>query len=95
MFELLVYLYADNVLMYCAISYHICDTGLQNDHKSLMSEIEEGLHELHGLERQQREQGIPPPKNGAKNPVEHIPFAKVDQVSEGSPADNAVSIYYG
>ena len=58
-----------------------------------MSEIEEGLHELHGLERQQREQGIPPPKNGAKNPVEHIPFAKVDQVSEGSPADKAVSIH--
>ncbi|XP_785837.1 26S proteasome non-ATPase regulatory subunit 9 [Strongylocentrotus purpuratus] len=63
---------------------------LQNDHKALMVEIEQALHTLHGIERQQREQGTYNPiANGSSNGAASIPFAKVDLVSQGSPAEKA------
>ncbi|XP_071502962.1 26S proteasome non-ATPase regulatory subunit 9-like [Diadema antillarum] len=63
---------------------------LQNDHKALMKEIEEALHTLHSIERQQREAGTyNPVTNGSSNGAALIPFAKVDLVSPGSPAEKA------
>ncbi|XP_033641089.1 26S proteasome non-ATPase regulatory subunit 9-like [Asterias rubens] len=63
---------------------------LQNDHKALMVNIENSLHDLHSYERQQREQGESLPTNGASTAaIALIPFASIDLVSEGSPAANA------
>nr|XP_054760549.1 26S proteasome non-ATPase regulatory subunit 9-like [Lytechinus pictus] len=63
---------------------------LQNDHKALMLEVEQALHTLHGIERQQREQGTYNPiANGSSNGAASIPFAQVDLVSQGSPAEKA------
>ncbi|MBN3316666.1 PSMD9 ATPase, partial [Atractosteus spatula] len=64
---------------------------LQNDHKAIMLEIEEALHQLHAREKAKRawdeaeareeamEQGCSPPQ----------PFARVDTVTPGSPASLA------
>lgn len=69
--------------------------GLQNDHKAIMVEIEEALHRLHALEKAKREQ------DQAESQTESMeqevtlpsPFARVDAVSQGSPACQAVSVY--
>lgn len=68
-------------------------SGLQNDHKAIMVEIEEALHKLHAREKAKREQ------DEAEAQVEAMdlqatlpsPFALVDAVSQGSPASGAVS----
>ncbi|XP_022086107.1 26S proteasome non-ATPase regulatory subunit 9-like [Acanthaster planci] len=63
---------------------------LQNDHKALMVQIESSLHDLHAFERQQREQGGSLPTNGAGSAAAAlVPFARIDLVTEGSPAANA------
>ncbi|XP_068559888.1 26S proteasome non-ATPase regulatory subunit 9 [Cebidichthys violaceus] len=68
---------------------------LQNDHKAIMEEIEEALHELHAREKAKRE------KDGAGDQGEAMeeameqqvtlppPFARVDAVTQGSPACGA------
>ena len=72
----------------------LCDTGLQNDHKAIMVEIEEALHKLHSREKAKREQD----EAGADPEVMEQevslppPFARVDAVTQGSPACRAVSL---
>ncbi|KAK3514458.1 hypothetical protein QTP70_018702, partial [Hemibagrus guttatus] len=64
---------------------------LQNDHKAIMVEIEEALHKLHAGERAKQEQ------DQAEAQVERMeqdlllppPFARVDTVTQGSPAYQA------
>ncbi|XP_075882003.1 26S proteasome non-ATPase regulatory subunit 9 [Nelusetta ayraudi] len=64
---------------------------LQNDHKAIMVEIEEALHKLHAREKAKREQ------DEAEAQVEAMdlqatppsPFARVDAVTQGSPACGA------
>ncbi|KAL7836444.1 hypothetical protein AOLI_G00277280 [Acnodon oligacanthus] len=64
---------------------------LQNDHKAVMVEIEEALHKLHARERAKREQ------DQAEAQMERMeqeaslpaPFARVDAVTQGSPAYQA------
>lgn len=83
--QVLPQIYVQSSIFFCS--------GLQNDHKALMVEIEQALHALHGIERQQREQGTYNPiANGSSNGAASIPFAKVDLVSQGSPAEKAVSL---
>uniref|UniRef100_G3NZE4 26S proteasome non-ATPase regulatory subunit 9 n=1 Tax=Gasterosteus aculeatus aculeatus TaxID=481459 RepID=G3NZE4_GASAC len=53
---------------------------LQNDHKAIMEEIEEALHKLHaGAQDEAMEQQVTLPP----------PFARVDAVTQGSPACGA------
>uniref|UniRef100_A0A3Q0R1I8 26S proteasome non-ATPase regulatory subunit 9 n=1 Tax=Amphilophus citrinellus TaxID=61819 RepID=A0A3Q0R1I8_AMPCI len=64
---------------------------LQNDHKAIMAEIEEALHKLHAREKAKREQDEAEAQEEA---MEHQvtlppPFARVDTVTEGSPASGA------
>ncbi|XP_031611254.1 26S proteasome non-ATPase regulatory subunit 9 [Oreochromis aureus] len=64
---------------------------LQNDHKAIMAEIEEALHKLHAREKAKREQDEAEAQEEA---MEHQvtlppPFARVDAVTEGSPACGA------
>ncbi|XP_018523910.1 26S proteasome non-ATPase regulatory subunit 9 [Lates calcarifer] len=64
---------------------------LQNDHKAIMAEIEEALHKLHAREKAKRE------RDEAEAQVEAMeqqvtlppPFARVDAVTQGSPASGA------
>ncbi|XP_066270122.1 26S proteasome non-ATPase regulatory subunit 9-like [Branchiostoma lanceolatum] len=60
---------------------------LQNDHKAIMREIEEGLHHLHAQAREkgQGEKMDVRPENTDK--LE--PFARVDNVAAGGPASTA------
>nr|XP_033811918.1 26S proteasome non-ATPase regulatory subunit 9 [Geotrypetes seraphini] len=61
---------------------------LQNDHKSIMKEIEEALHQLHAREKEKREKDEAEARAEAKTWAENLPsaFAKVDAVIAGSPA---------
>ncbi|XP_033947268.1 26S proteasome non-ATPase regulatory subunit 9 [Pseudochaenichthys georgianus] len=64
---------------------------LQNDHKDVMKEIEESLHQLHA--REKAKQGGDA-SGGQEEPMEqqvtlHAPFARVDAVTQGSPACKA------
>ncbi|XP_048370488.1 26S proteasome non-ATPase regulatory subunit 9 isoform X2 [Sphaerodactylus townsendi] len=64
--------------------------GLQNDHKALMREVEQALHQLHASEKEKRK------SNGAEAHAEArsqsqseaplLPFARVNAVTPGSPA---------
>ncbi|KAM9393328.1 26S proteasome non-ATPase regulatory subunit 9 [Pholidichthys leucotaenia] len=64
---------------------------LQNDHKAIMAEIEAALHKLHAREKAKRE------KDEAEAQEEVMeqqltlppPFARVDAVTDGSPACGA------
>uniref|UniRef100_A0A8C7CWC4 26S proteasome non-ATPase regulatory subunit 9 n=2 Tax=Oncorhynchus kisutch TaxID=8019 RepID=A0A8C7CWC4_ONCKI len=60
---------------------------LQNDHKAIMVEIEEALHRLHAREKAKRDQ------DQAESMEQEVtlpsPFARVDAVSQGSPACQA------
>ncbi|XP_020511571.2 26S proteasome non-ATPase regulatory subunit 9 isoform X1 [Labrus bergylta] len=64
---------------------------LQNDHKAIMVEIEEALHQLHAREKAKREQD----EAGAQGDAMELqvtlppPFARVDAVTQGSPACGA------
>ncbi|XP_048370487.1 26S proteasome non-ATPase regulatory subunit 9 isoform X1 [Sphaerodactylus townsendi] len=63
---------------------------LQNDHKALMREVEQALHQLHASEKEKRK------SNGAEAHAEArsqsqseaplLPFARVNAVTPGSPA---------
>ncbi|XP_043833231.1 26S proteasome non-ATPase regulatory subunit 9 [Dromiciops gliroides] len=72
---------------------------LQNDHKALMKQVEEALHQLHarGKEKQARDeaeaqnealnQGQGPSQGPSQGPP--LPFAQVNSISPGSPASNS------
>ncbi|XP_074061666.1 26S proteasome non-ATPase regulatory subunit 9 [Macrotis lagotis] len=72
---------------------------LQNDHKALMKQVEEALHQLHarGKEKQARDaaeaqhealrQSPGPSLDPNQRPPQ--PFARVNSISPGSPANNA------
>ncbi|TNN62567.1 26S proteasome non-ATPase regulatory subunit 9 [Liparis tanakae] len=70
---------------------------LQNDHKAIMEEIEEALHKLHAREKAKRETDEPGAGGEAMEPMEPMeqqvtlppPFARVDAVTQGSPACGA------
>lgn len=67
--------------------------GLQNDHKAIMVEIEEALHKLHSREKAKREQDEAEAQIEAMDlhATPPFPFARVDAVTQGSPACGAVS----
>ncbi len=67
--------------------------GLQNDHKAIMAEIEEALHKLHAREKAKREQDETEAQQEAMEQQVTLPppFARVDAVTQGSPACGAVS----
>ncbi|XP_043924547.1 26S proteasome non-ATPase regulatory subunit 9 [Protopterus annectens] len=61
---------------------------LQNDHKDIMKQIEEALHQLHAQERERRAKGEVEAAADRMETEQSIeqPFAKVDTVTPGSPA---------
>ncbi|XP_030744952.1 26S proteasome non-ATPase regulatory subunit 9 [Sitophilus oryzae] len=63
---------------------------LQNDHKALMKQIENGLHGYYTASSSQSGMDTQPLDTSQRNIVIHKdPFAKVTIVSQGSPADYA------
>ena len=77
------------------------NVGLQNDHKELMAQIEEGLYTIHAEVKAQKEaeaveQGTEAVTSAAQAmEVEQEDwnkkaFVKVDRVDQGSPAEAAV-----
>ncbi|XP_048412120.1 26S proteasome non-ATPase regulatory subunit 9 isoform X2 [Stegostoma tigrinum] len=61
---------------------------LQNDHKALMKQIEEALHQLHAHDREKHRLDEAEVHSEAVEQENRLPsaFAKVDTVSPGSPA---------
>uniref|UniRef100_A0A1A7Z1A7 26S proteasome non-ATPase regulatory subunit 9 n=1 Tax=Iconisemion striatum TaxID=60296 RepID=A0A1A7Z1A7_9TELE len=62
---------------------------LQNDHKAIMAEIEEALHKLHAREKAKRDQDEAEEEAMEQQVTLPPPFARVDAVTEGSPASGA------
>ncbi|XP_077376643.1 26S proteasome non-ATPase regulatory subunit 9 [Festucalex cinctus] len=64
---------------------------LQNDHKAIMVEIEAALHRLHAREKAKRQHDQTEALEEAMEYQETLPpaFARVDAVSQGSPASAA------
>lgn len=67
-------------------------TGLQNDHMNLMKEIEK---ELHGMHAQYKAEKPSMPKVDVVIQDASRPFASINLVSAGSPAETAVSYQTG
>jgi len=64
--------------------------GLKNDLREITKQIEVSLHSLH----QQQRDGLGITEDTSildEFSKDHIPFAKIGSVTEGSPADKAVS----
>ncbi|XP_077163763.1 26S proteasome non-ATPase regulatory subunit 9 isoform X1 [Paroedura picta] len=61
---------------------------LQNDHKALMKEVEQALHQLHAHEKEKREKDEAEARAEARSQSEAppLPFARVNAVTPGSPA---------
>ncbi|XP_061585213.1 26S proteasome non-ATPase regulatory subunit 9 isoform X2 [Cololabis saira] len=64
---------------------------LQNDHKAIMVEIEEALHDLHAREKAKRDEDQAEAQQEAMEQQVTLPppFARVEAVTEGSPASRA------
>lgn len=64
---------------------------LQNDHKAIMVEIEEALHKLHAREKAKQRQDQAEAQEEAMEQQVTLPppFARVDAVTDGSPASGA------
>ncbi|XP_070759799.1 26S proteasome non-ATPase regulatory subunit 9 isoform X1 [Enoplosus armatus] len=64
---------------------------LQNDHKEIMAEIEDALHKLHAREKAKRERDEAEAEEEAMDQQVTLPppFARVDAVTQGSPACGA------
>lgn len=64
---------------------------LQNDHKQIMAEIEEALHKLHAREKakRQKDEGESQEEAMEQQVTLPPPFARVDAVTQGSPACGA------
>ena len=85
-----------NLTLLTYVTY-IIFVGLQGDHKLLMKEIEDGLHQLHS---QAREEGLAASLASAStsssntgNADASTAFARIDQVQTGSPAEEAVCFF--
>ncbi|XP_054851701.1 26S proteasome non-ATPase regulatory subunit 9 [Eublepharis macularius] len=61
---------------------------LQNDHKALMREVEQALHQLHAREKEKREKDEAEARAEARNRSQALPlpFARVSAITPGSPA---------
>ncbi|GAB1290158.1 26S proteasome non-ATPase regulatory subunit 9 [Apodemus speciosus] len=69
---------------------------LQNDHKALMKQVEEALHQLHARDKEKQARDIAEAREEARNrrlgsssPVPPQAFARVNSISPGSPASIA------
>ncbi|XP_020825932.1 26S proteasome non-ATPase regulatory subunit 9 [Phascolarctos cinereus] len=68
---------------------------LQNDHKALMKQVEEALHQLHARGKEKQARDAAEAQNEALNQGQGPsqspprPFAKVNSISPGSPASNS------
>ncbi|CAN9513178.1 unnamed protein product [Ophioblennius macclurei] len=64
---------------------------LQNDHKAIMADIEEALHKLHARDKAKRELDEAGAQEEAMEQEVNLPspFARVDAVTESSPACRA------
>ncbi|KFO10774.1 26S proteasome non-ATPase regulatory subunit 9, partial [Balearica regulorum gibbericeps] len=62
--------------------------GLQNDHKALMKQVEEALHQLHAREKEKHARDEAEALAEAMSQNRSLPqaFAKVNAVTPGSPA---------
>ncbi|KAG8146044.1 putative 26S proteasome non-ATPase regulatory subunit 9-like protein, partial [Naja naja] len=59
---------------------------LQNDHKALMQQVEQGLHQLHAREKEKHNRDEAEARAEAQGQALPQPFARVNAVSPGSPA---------
>jgi 26S proteasome non-ATPase regulatory subunit 9 len=72
--------------------------GLQNDHKAVMKQVEEALHQLHARDKEKQARDMAEAHKEAMShrlgqSENHRPpqaFAKVNSISPGSPASIAV-----
>ena len=62
---------------------------LRNDHKALMNKIEEGLHKVHAMARDQTESSTAATANDIVDTTDLEPFLRVNLVSPDSPAELA------
>ncbi|XP_061458923.1 26S proteasome non-ATPase regulatory subunit 9 [Rhineura floridana] len=64
---------------------------LQNDHKALMHQVEQALHQLHARDKEKREKDEAEARAEAKSQscVLPQPFARVNAVTTGSPASTS------
>lgn len=77
--------------------------GLQNDHKAVMKQVEEALHQLHAHDKEKQARDMAEAQQEAMShklghPESHSPpeaFARVNSVSPGSPASIAVILDSG
>lgn len=65
--------------------------GLQNDHKALMKQVEEALHQLHAREKEKRARDEAEALAEAMSQSQPQAFARVNAVTPGSPASISVS----
>lgn len=67
--------------------------GLQNDHKAVMRQVEEALHQLHAREKEKRARDEAEAQAEAVSQNQSLPqpFARVNAVTPGSPASLAAS----
>ncbi|XP_074015673.1 26S proteasome non-ATPase regulatory subunit 9 isoform X2 [Numenius arquata] len=65
---------------------------LQNDHKALMKQVEEALHQLHAREKEKQARDEAEALAEAMSQAQSLPqaFAKVNAVTPGSPASISV-----
>lgn len=70
----------------------VSPTGLQNDHKALMKQVEEALHQLHAREKEKHARDEAEALAEAMSQNQSLPqaFAKVNAVTPGSPASISV-----
>ena len=68
--------------------------GLRNDHKAVMKLIEEKLHQIHAETRLRRGAESEGVARGEERRILPTAFARVSQVTDGSPAASAVSQDY-
>lgn len=70
----------------------VSPTGLQNDHKAVMKQVEEALHKLHAREKEKHARDEAEALAEARSQNQSLPqaFAKVNAVTPGSPASVSV-----
>lgn len=64
--------------------------GLQNDHKALMKQVEEALHQLHAREKEKHARDEAEARAEAMSQSLPPAFAKVNAVTPESPASTSV-----
>ena len=71
----------------------ILTSGLQNDHKALMKEIEEELYKIHAEAKLRKGEPMEEGQGSSDAAVAErlSPLATIDRVDNGSPASQAVS----